>query len=76
MIFKPDLGRNFWDIFPQIFLTFRVCIKPAKPLWTTVTWTCFDQRYFYLACELSTVNWKNWIEQIFCAGIRLFATRF
>ena len=24
MIFKPDLGRNFWDIFPQIFL------KPAR----------------------------------------------
>ena len=30
VIFKPDLGRNFWDIFPQIFLTFRVRIKPAK----------------------------------------------
>ena len=30
MIFIPDLGRNFWDIFPQIFLTFRVWIKPAK----------------------------------------------
>ena len=25
-----DLGRNFWDIFPQIFLTFTVWIKPAK----------------------------------------------
>ena len=30
MIFKPDLGRNFWDILPQIFLTFKVSIKPAK----------------------------------------------
>ena len=30
MIFIPDLGRNFWDIFRQIFLTFRVRIKPAK----------------------------------------------
>ena len=43
IIFKPDLGRSFWDIFPQIFLTFRVRIKPAKigSLWTAVTWTCF-----------------------------------
>ena len=30
MILKSDLGRNFWDIFPQIFLTFGVSIKPAK----------------------------------------------
>ena len=58
MIFKPDLGRNFWDIFPQIFLTFRVWIKLQKEvfLWTTVTWTRFDQRYFYLACKLSKVD--------------------
>ena len=25
-----DLGRNFWDIFPQIFLTFRVWLRPVK----------------------------------------------
>ena len=79
MIFIPDLGRNFWDIFPQIFLTFRVWIQACKigSRWTTVTWTYFDQRYLHLACELPKVNFKkNRVEQIFCACIRLLATRF
>ena len=30
MIVIPDLGRNFWDIFAQIFLSFRVWVKPSK----------------------------------------------
>ena len=30
MIVNLDLGSNFWDIIPQIFLTFRVWIKPTK----------------------------------------------
>ena len=29
-IFIPDLGRNFWDVFPQIFVTFRAWINPAN----------------------------------------------
>ena len=49
--FRPQL---LTDISPQIFLTFRV--RKIGSLSTTVTWTCFDQRYFYLACELSKVN--------------------
>ena len=27
---KLDLGGNFWDIFRQTFLTWRVWIKPAE----------------------------------------------
>ena len=30
IIFIPDLRRNVWGIFPQIFLTFTVWIKPGK----------------------------------------------
>ena len=30
MFFILDLGRNFWDFFPQTFLTFRVLIKPVE----------------------------------------------
>ena len=52
--FRPQL---LTDISPQIFLTFRARkIGIVVLIWTTVTWTCFDQRYFYLACELSKVN--------------------
>ena len=29
-LFSPNLSRNFRDIFPEIFLAFRVWIKPAK----------------------------------------------
>ena len=58
MIFIPDVDRNFWDIFPQIFFSFSFWIKPAKQVVfePTVTWKCFYRRYFYLACELSKVN--------------------
>ena len=46
MIFKPDLGRNFWDILPQIFLTFKV---------TLIFFVCFiDNSFLHFVCYFFT----------------------